>query len=397
MRTLRVVLPLVLLVVIVVLGFLVLRAGGEQETGPPIALCPGPDQYGYRCEPGASFAYIDATEDTLLYSDDGMVVVDLPFPFTFYGSSYQQVALSSNGNLQFTTENAAFTNECLNQGPVSGMGELIAPYWDDLDLRLFGYLETAVSGTAGSRIFVIEWDDIPSFDNPDDRVTFEVQLFEGSNDIVFLYQDVTRTQGNNGRSATVGLQSEARGNSLQYGCDQLVLTNGLTVHFPHPAETAQEISRPPFLPLSGQSLTAAPLPKGDLKLLIERLNREGTAALQAMRPYWLAQQPQFESQSIQADITGDGEEELILLLRPPAAFAAQTQLAVFGRMSEGWELLYHSYPLARQDGSPRFSLDGVVDKTADGVVDVLIRDLTTGDIYLLTGSQSFELTTLPTP
>jgi hypothetical protein len=66
-------------------------------------------------------------------------------------------------------------------------------------------------------------------------------------------------------------------------------------------------------------------------------------------------------------------------------------------MNEGWELLYHSYPLARQDGSPRFSLDGVVDKTADGVVDVLIRDLTTGDIYLLTGSQSFELTTLPTP
>lgn len=389
--------PLVLLVIIVVSAFLVLRAGGEAETGPAVALCPGPDQYGYRCEPGASFAYIDATEDTSLYADDGTVVVDLPFAFTFYGSSYQQVALSSNGNLQFTTENAAFANACLDQGPAAGMGELIAPYWDDLDLTLFGYLETAVSGTAGSRIFVIEWDDIPSFENSDDRVTFEVQLFEGSSDIVFLYQDVTRTQGDNGRSATIGLQSEARGNSLQYGCDQLILTSGLGIHFPHPDETAEAISRPPFPPLSGPGPTAAP-PKGDVALLIERLNWEGTAALQGMRAYWLAQQPQFESQSIQADITGDGQEELILLLRPPAAFAAQTQLVVLGRASEpGWTLLYHSYPLARGANEGRqFSLDRVTDGTADGVLDVLVDDLNHGETFVLTAAaETFELKSLP--
>ncbi|MFZ0546576.1 MAG: hypothetical protein WAM60_14110 [Candidatus Promineifilaceae bacterium] len=399
MRNLRGLLLLLLLVVIVVFAFLVLRARGNQETGPAIAFCPGPDQYGYRCEPGAAYTYMDADNDTRLYADDGTIIVDLPFPFTFYGTSYQQVALSSNGNLQFTTENAVFDNKCLGQGPVPGMGELIAPYWDDLDLTLYGYLETAVSGSPGSRIFAIEWDDVPSFDNVDDRVTFEVQLFEGTNDIVFLYPDVSRSQGSNGRSATIGLQSELLGNTLQYGCNQVVLSNDLVIHFPHPAETGEEAIRPSQLPLASQNLAVAPPPKGDLAQLVERLNLEGTNALQSMQAYWLTQRPQKESQWLQADINGDGQEELILLLRPPAAFANQTELAVFGRTdgSQSWQLLYHSYPLARQqDGligeGARLSLDTANDKTADGVLDVLIKDLNSGDSIILTAAnQTFEL------
>lgn len=405
MRNPRILLPLFLLAVIVVSAFLVLRARGDQETGPAFALCPGPDQYGYRCDQEAVFPYIDATNDTFLYSDDGVIVVDLPFPFTFYGNSYQQVVLSSNGNLQFTTENSAYNNECLSQGPVSGMGELIAPYWDDLDLTLFGFLETAVSGEAGSRIFVIEWDDVPVFDIPEDRVTFEVQLFEENNDIVFLYQDVTRSQGNNGRTATIGLQSETRNNTLQYGCDQLSLINGLTIHFSHPAGAVQEGTQP-AQPLSIPETFLPPTPKGDLELLIQRLNREGINALQSMHAYWLSQQPQMESQSFQADINGDGQEELILLLRPPAAYARYTQLAVLGRAGEDeqdWQLLYHNYPLARQQGSGfpesdsqergrRLSLESVADKTADGILDVFIQDLDSGETFIFTASgHSFEL------
>lgn len=348
MRRLRVILPILLLVIVVVSAVLVLRARGNSETGPAFALCPGPDGYGYRCEPGASYDYIDATNDTFLYEDDGTVVVDLPFPFTFYGSSYQQVALSSNGNMQFTTENSTFSNECLNQGPVEGMGELIAPYWDDLDLTLIGFLETGVIGEAGSRIFVVEWDDIPGYGNPADRVSFEVQLFEGSNDIVFLYQDVTRTTDNNGRSATIGLQSESRGNTLQFGCDQLSLTNGFVIYFSYPENAAQDIINPP-LPLTGQG-TDGITPKGDLLLILEALNRDGPQSLRRMESHLLAQRPQKELLSFQTDVKGDEKEELIVMLRPPTAFADQIQLAVFGLDGDQeWQLLYQSYPLARQD------------------------------------------------
>jgi hypothetical protein len=157
-------------------------------------------------------------------------------------------------------------------------------------------------------------------------------------------------------------------------------------------------------------MASAPVPKGDLNLLVERLNQEGINALQGLRRYWLAQQPQKESQWLQADINGDGQEELILLLRPPAAYANLTQLAVLGQTNgkngSGWQLLYHSFPQARQqDNGRHYSLDGVADKTADGILDVLIQDLSSGDTYVLTavGSQntaeslSFELISSSSP
>jgi hypothetical protein len=97
-------------------------------------------------------------------------------------------------------------------------------------------------------------------------------------------------------------------------------------------------------------------------------------------------------------------------LRPPAAYANLTQLAVLGQTNgengSGWQLLYHSFPQARQqDNGRHYSLDGVADKTADGILDVLIQDLSSGDTYVLTavGSQntaeslSFELISSSSP
>ncbi len=361
MRNPRAIFLFLLIALITISAFFVLRARGENvETGPPIALCPGPDQYGYQCQSGAEFVYIDATNDTGLYEDDGTILVDLPFAFTFYGRSYQQIALSSNGTLQFTTENPAFANECLNNGPVQGMGEMIAPYWDDLDLTFSGFLETAVTGDSGSQIFTIEWDDIPPFGSSGDTVTFEVQLHEGSNDLVFLYQDVTRTQGNLGGSATVGLQSETLGNTLQHGCDQLVLTNGQKIYFPHPAVDIGELS-PSFIRQSSQpflgSYSTFPIPKGDMNLILERLNLEGLNGIDRMDGYWMGQgRPKIvKTQSF--DLTGNGQNELVVLLRAPIAFASETQIAVFsmvtGEAGESWRLLYHDFPLARQEGDSK--------------------------------------------
>jgi hypothetical protein len=56
------------------------------------------------------------------------------------------------------------------------MGDMVAPYWDDLDLRFVGYLETEVVGETPDRIFVVEWDEVPRYDS-EDLLTFEVQFF----------------------------------------------------------------------------------------------------------------------------------------------------------------------------------------------------------------------------
>jgi hypothetical protein len=270
------------------------------------------------------------------------------------------------------------------------MGDMIAPYWDDLDLTFLGYLETAVAGTGGSRIFVIEWDSIPSYANPEDLVTFEVQLFEGSNDIVFLYEDVSRSQGDHGREATIGLQSEAQGFTLQHGCNQLALSNGQVIQFLHPEGSNQNAALSPLFPrLLAGSLTVDAAAKGDTQLLIERLNQEGLTALTTLRTHWLSRQPQQDSQWLQADLTGDGLEELIVLWRPPLSLSHLTHLAVLSPVSDdsgsqSWQLLYHNYPLARQEGFGRLQLEGISDETADGLLDILIWDSTNEQSYLLT-------------
>ena len=239
MRSRRLIPLLILLVFIIGLVWLIRGRRGETTAAAnPIVLCPGPDAYGYTCESGAGYAYIDATNDTFLYQDDGVITLDLPFPFTFYGTTYEQVTASSNGNLQFTTENIEYLNACVTLPEpveetetddeaaaadeptttglvVAEMGDLIAPYWTDLDLRFYGYLETEVVGEEPNRIFVIEWDSIPPFDGePEDGVTFAVLLFEGSNNSEVLYHVVTALTSN-GLVSTGLVKSESQCLALQ--------------------------------------------------------------------------------------------------------------------------------------------------------------------------------------
>ena len=61
--------------------------------------------------------------------DDCANAVALPFPFVFYGTAFNSVNASSNGNLQLTSSSTAFENTCL---PFAAMNNLIAAHFDDL-------------------------------------------------------------------------------------------------------------------------------------------------------------------------------------------------------------------------------------------------------------------------
>src|SRR5205085_307434 len=63
--------------------------------------------------------------------NDCAVIVQLPFPYTFYDDTYSSVVVGSNGLVDFTgTFNDPF-NECL---PYPLLGASIAAFWDDLDM-----------------------------------------------------------------------------------------------------------------------------------------------------------------------------------------------------------------------------------------------------------------------
>lgn len=363
------------------------RRSIRAEFGPAIALCPGPDQYGYACQSGAGFAYLDATHDTTLYEDDGTVAVDLPFPFTFYGTTYTSVQVSSNGNLQFDNSNPQFFNECLVDAAAPGMGDMIAPYWDDLDLVSFGFLETETFGATPDRIFVVEWDDIPRFgDDSDDRVTFEVQLFETSNDIVFLYENVATMVGYNGSSATIGLQSEAQRLALQYGCDQPVVADASGITFPHPAEPNRELGRESVVQQKASN-TASPAAKGHVRELVEMLELWGPYVLNRMRGEWLNQRPARAADWRWLDLTGDGRDELVLLWHGGPDYPQLAQVVVLAPSEDAqMALLLDERLSTRRQSWARVNFLEMADLTGDRLVDIVFADAENGRVLVLTAA-----------
>ncbi len=378
MRSRRPFLLIILFAAAILLTFFLVRRAIRADFGPVLAQCPGPDAYGYTCASGAGFAYIDATHDTQLYQDDGSTLLELPFPVTFYGTDYTQMYASSNGALQFGHNAPIFSNECLTDQVASGMGDMIAPYWDDLDLRFYGYLETETVGEAPNRIFVVEWDDVPRFgDNEDDRVTFAVQVFEGSSDIVFLYEDVTTFEGHNGSSATIGLQSEAQGLALQFSCNQAAVADAGRIYFPHPdvpnPSVGQESAAAAVA--SNAAAPATLLAKGIAADLITALNQRGPGYLTQLQTQWRAQSPARAAVWEWVDVTGNGRSNLILLLYGGPTRPELAQLIVLEADEAGHlGLLLDERLSNRDDPAAELSIVSTADVTNDGRPDVLILD-----------------------
>src|SRR5438105_7867458 len=57
-------------------------------------------------------AIVPGSVDIGNHADDGTTLISLPFTFNFYGSPFTTVNASSNGNLQFNSTDAAFSNAC---------------------------------------------------------------------------------------------------------------------------------------------------------------------------------------------------------------------------------------------------------------------------------------------
>ncbi len=146
------------------------------------------------------------TDDTGNHGDDVVTSINLPFPVRFYNDQqYTSANVSSNGNLQFTTQSTAFPNECLPS--VAIPGPAIFPFWDDLRTDTTGScspgpcgIYTSVTGNAGSRTFNIEWRTF--YFSGAGSTNFEIQFHEGTPDFDLIYGNITGALD----STTVGVQ-----------------------------------------------------------------------------------------------------------------------------------------------------------------------------------------------
>ena len=201
--------------------------GTRMESDPT-----GPDAYGYyafdnsdllypehptynwiECDP--AYGGSGATEIVLGdYGDyqDKSAVVDLPFPFKYYGVTYSKATVCTNGWVAMGSQpNTEYRNWTI---PGAGGPEaMIAAFWDDL-YQQSGTSKAFQKYDAANHQWVVEWSHFKDSYNSAQE-TFEVILRDpsfwptgtGDGEIVIQYQAVTNGDNIDG-NATVGIENQ---------------------------------------------------------------------------------------------------------------------------------------------------------------------------------------------
>jgi len=203
--------------------------GFTLEVGDLTHLPTGPDVYGYSAydpndepyAPAYNWIEIDPGQggpgtEIDFNDDDETIVIDLPFTFVYYGQSYTQMSVCSNGWLACgSTDNTDYSNSSIPDE--DGPSAMISPYWDDLSPQASGSVSYYYNPT--SHIFIIEYYDVRDFQPSWDHMTFETILFDpaeyptttGDGDILFQYNSL-----DNFYSCTIGIENQAEDDGLQY-------------------------------------------------------------------------------------------------------------------------------------------------------------------------------------
>ncbi len=222
-----------------------------------------------RNRPQPSFSYLDLSRDSEASRlefrldeedrtpDDSIARIALPFKFILFTRTFLEgspVNISTNGWISLTP-GLAGTAEWENgrlpghrvprpSGSVGRMpANLIAPFFHDLVVgETDSGVYTRVLGEVPNRRLIIEWSNFSAYDDVYDddeqgpqpdyttRLTFQAVLYEGSNDVAFLYR---KLQGplTQGESATIGLQNDRWDRAIQFGFNRPRLSEGRSIFF----------------------------------------------------------------------------------------------------------------------------------------------------------------------
>jgi hypothetical protein len=168
--------------------------------------------------------------------DDASTTVTLPFTFQMFGQPITQVVISTNG---YIAEASQIGDAALN-APIPNSvvpNNLIAGYWDDLEVGTAGGAQGAITGwcryttvgLAPLRRFVVQWNDAERW-NTNSKVSFEIILSETTNLITLT------------TIATTGGPFPTTGGSATRGVENAAGTAGLQVSFDTPGSVAANTS-----------------------------------------------------------------------------------------------------------------------------------------------------------
>ena len=217
----------------------------------------GPDAFGYTAA-STTIAFEDLTlpaypsTGILDKTDDSTVTIPIGFPFRFYGITYTTVTVSTNGLVSFGGAEPSFTPVDISTTATPSDLPTICPYWHDWTFQLFGADEALylTLGTPGKRRLIVQWDFAQSRTGPGyDAVTFEMKLFEGTNNIEFHYADATVSDdstNSNGVNSTVGIRDtygQQTNRSLQWSYNQRAIRDQTAIRYIAPQFKINSITR----------------------------------------------------------------------------------------------------------------------------------------------------------
>ena len=179
-----------------------------------IALCVGlgfastasADTFGHSHQEIEYTWYSTSGGSTVSLSDDSYATVNIGFPFAFYGQTYTQLAIGSNGYLQFGNgDRTDYSPDAI--ASTNPPNNYIAPWWDDLNPSNGGTIRYRTTGSAGQRRFTAEWNNVRLYGSTQ-VATVQATLFESSNYIVLSINNspvgYTHTIGIEGPGGTDG-------------------------------------------------------------------------------------------------------------------------------------------------------------------------------------------------
>ena len=175
-------------------------------------------------------------------------IVTLPFPFTYYGTTFTQAMVGTSGNLQFMSNANWWVNNCL---PDPAFRYVMMPFWDNLSQSGSGSgIYTSITGSAPNRIFNVEW-------RVGTSTNFEIRLYETGGQFEYIYG----TLSTGSQVATIGAQRDNT-NFTQVSCNVASVSPGSMISWsqgPPPTATPTLTGTPPTnTPLPTNTPTTPP-------------------------------------------------------------------------------------------------------------------------------------------
>ncbi|MDZ7266904.1 MAG: T9SS type A sorting domain-containing protein [candidate division KSB1 bacterium] len=197
---------------------------------PVVAGRGGPDNFGYTWRDsndpaGPTFNWQDiAATGTRIPDagdDDNLGPFVIGFAFPFYDSVYTTFRFCTNGFISFSSTSSAFSN---NPVPSLGVPDLVAPFWDDLEVR-----SGAAYYHADGNKLIVQWQNVrrASGEGP---YTFQLVLTPEGN-ILFQYLSLAGPAN----FCTVGIQNRQTSDGLEVAFNTNYVKDSLAVLISRPA------------------------------------------------------------------------------------------------------------------------------------------------------------------